>query len=462
MAQNVMEAIRLQSEDLKEELRELEIWENEMEKKKNGLSGNSVGRSSELEPPIRGSVPSLKKAMEEKKKTSPAVPDQTQTAKEKGNEFFRLNRIGDAIEAYTTGIEVDPNNSQCYVLYANRAMCYLRQERWALAEKDATTSAAMNSAYPKAYFRRAMARKNLGNLKEARLDLEAVLALAPTDDSAKSELAAVTEMIQRERAKLALNTSATGAPPKRIVIQEVDDEDDEEEDDALIKVDEEARREQQAALQRRAEEADAARQRLAEKENKARASTLRKSDRVEIVEEVDEEGSTEVQKSPIISSSSPSASSTTVPPPTSNTAKKECAPQPPAARKLPRSSVSKESLQPPKSYTELERVFTSVQGDKELRMHYVSLINPTGLRSLLGSNLTPELLEGLVDSVCDFPSEKAFAFLKGLSEVNRIEDITLFFDTDEAQRMKKAIDHASEGTKSTADLEAVKRKLCPA
>eukprot|EP00796_Vickermania_ingenoplastis_P010286 gene10286-7189_t len=453
-ARNIMESIKIQSDDLREELKELDMWEDEMAAKQAARKNIKPAASSTLvEPPIRGTVPSIKeavtKASDEKKKN--AGPDPVQIAKEKGNEYFRLNKIGDAIEAYTKGIESDPSSSAMYILYANRAMCYLKRGDWEKAEKDASVSMAMNTAYPKAYYRRAMARKELGKLKEARTDLEAVLALAPTDASAKTELEAVTKMLQMERAKQEASEKSRVA--KKIVIEEVDDDEEDEEDSAE---DERAYQErlkaQEEEVKRREREAEEARRQIIEEEK--RKTALKKSDRVEVVEEV---VPPVTRKKP--STGAPSTPAGAAAPVSSTAAAAAPAAAPP--RKLPTARPTKESLKAPKSYTEFERVFTSVEKDEELRNHYVSLLNPSTLRSLLGSNLTPELLHGILESAKGQSPTDAFELLKGLSAVNRIEDITSFFSDDEVVLMDQVLKHIKESGAPAGEIDRISKKMKP-
>ena len=60
--------------------------------------------------------------------------------------------------------------------------------RYAAAENDCCTSLALNDKYAKAYLRRGVARKCLGNGEEAGEDFRAVLKLEPANKQAKAEL----------------------------------------------------------------------------------------------------------------------------------------------------------------------------------------------------------------------------------------------------------------------------------
>ena len=54
-------------------------------------------------------------------------------AKDEGNEYFRLCKFEEAVRSYTRGINHDPESSSMHVLYANRAMAYLKLLLWDLA-----------------------------------------------------------------------------------------------------------------------------------------------------------------------------------------------------------------------------------------------------------------------------------------------------------------------------------------
>ncbi|RNA24185.1 RNA polymerase II-associated 3-like [Brachionus plicatilis] len=144
--------------------------------------------------------------------------------KERGNQFFKDNMLNEAINCYTSAIQLDPINA---VYPANRAMCLIKQEKYAAAEVDCTTSIELDSKYTKAYHRRATARFKLGKFEEARKDYEMVLKLEPSSKLAQSELGKLEQLIEsrnlvfpvckreEEKSKKAL---------KRILIEEINDE----------------------------------------------------------------------------------------------------------------------------------------------------------------------------------------------------------------------------------------------
>lgn len=60
--------------------------------------------------------------------------------------------------------------------------------RWKEAESDCTTALQLDKTYVKAYQRRAAAREKLGQLTEAKADLEKVLEYEPKNTESKRAL----------------------------------------------------------------------------------------------------------------------------------------------------------------------------------------------------------------------------------------------------------------------------------
>ncbi|CCW63605.1 unnamed protein product [Phytomonas sp. EM1] len=447
-------AIRQQSDDLRDELKDLDQWVNEMEKlEESKKCRKATTFSVEAEVPIRGTVPSIKQALADLarkggKQLSPEQ-DPIHIQKEKGNEYFRIGKNKDAIDSYTVGIELDPKGDIAHILYANRAMCWIREKQWEKAEKDATVCIQMNRSYVKGYFRRAVARKNLHDFKGARSDLESVLALVPNDTSALEELNVVTKMLQSEREK----TAAPTATRKRIAIEEVDDSDAEPSEFIEPSEEEKQRKEQvkenMEELERIIRNDERNRLEATLKLEKEMETKRRQSTRVEVLEAEDEINYAHKSPGAVKNSLNNVSDVTThvdeklgLPPPQAkdNEAKiniSSAAKQDKQPRTVhPRPRLTKESLKSPKSFIEFEKIFSEIESDEELRDHFVSSINPALFSSLFGSNMTPEIFIGLLRSIRRFPGSTVLQYLKGLCRVNRIEDIALFLNTEE----KKLVD----------------------
>ena len=110
--------------------------------------------------------------------------------KEKGNLLFSQKKYTEAIESYSAAIELQPRNA---VFLSNRAICYLKLERFDDAEIDCTRALSADPRNTKAYFRRGTARVGLGKLEEAKFDFESVLDLEPNNGMAKQELERISE-----------------------------------------------------------------------------------------------------------------------------------------------------------------------------------------------------------------------------------------------------------------------------
>ncbi|KAK7198623.1 TPR-repeat protein [Novymonas esmeraldas] len=510
MSRSAAEAIRQQSEDLRDELKELERWEDAMQARATAspaaaAADSTAAAAAAAAPPIRGTVPSLKEAVRQQQQqqqhAAAQVVDPIQEAKEQGNLLFQRGRLPEAVAAYTVGIDLDPASAATHVLYANRAMCRLKLGEWAAAEVDATTCLRMNAGYAKAHYRRAMARKALGKLREARADLEAVLALAPRDGDALREMEVVTRALQAQRAAAgsssgvaAASSTAAAAPPalkRRIVIEEVESEDDDAESPATAtttttsaaaaaaaaEVVEETTTSAEAELRQSRIDADlrtlAAERELREAEARAeaqRAATAqaqrqRRHQRVEEVEEVEE-------RQPVAAAPAPSSppttatatATTTATSPTAST--RATAGAGAAGRPRARPPITADSLTAPTSFTEFERRFADLSARRaeqpELLPRYIALLNPSTLPRLFGSSMTPEILVGILDAVQSLPAPTALLYVSGLCRVRRVADLALFFTAAEKAVVEVVLQRLrTSAAASPAELAVVERTLQP-
>ncbi|GAA5971689.1 hypothetical protein JCM8115_002184 [Rhodotorula mucilaginosa] len=90
--------------------------------------------------------------------------------KQAGNAAFAERDLDLALANFSTAIQLDPATA-AYPL--NRAAVYLKLREWTRAERDATTALELDGGVNlKAWFRRAVARRNLGRFELAKQDLE--------------------------------------------------------------------------------------------------------------------------------------------------------------------------------------------------------------------------------------------------------------------------------------------------
>ena len=88
------------------------------------------------------------------------VPDLEKT---KGNESFRVADNDDAVRCYSRSLALAPRSA---VVWANRAMAYIRQELFDLAEADCCVALLLDPRYTKAYSRRGLVRFKRGKYAE--------------------------------------------------------------------------------------------------------------------------------------------------------------------------------------------------------------------------------------------------------------------------------------------------------
>ncbi|XP_016367553.1 RNA polymerase II-associated protein 3 [Sinocyclocheilus rhinocerous] len=231
--------MRQNAEDLQNFMKELNNWEEEIKKKDQQLRAGNISEPPKTLPPVRNndykktkkSVKRQTNGLKEQKETqriksydyqawdkfdvdksleamdaeeSPVHSNESDseglqvdrdlalTEKEKGNECFRDGRYDSAIECYTRGMDADPYSP---VLPTNRAACFFRLNKFAVAESDCNLAIALDGKYVKAYIRRAAARAALNKHQDALEDYEMVLELDPGSSEAQSEIQKLQQVL---------------------------------------------------------------------------------------------------------------------------------------------------------------------------------------------------------------------------------------------------------------------------
>ncbi|KAK9455113.1 hypothetical protein V1511DRAFT_499497 [Dipodascopsis uninucleata] len=112
--------------------------------------------------------------------------------KVKGNAAFSKQDFKTAIALYSRALSYNPNDP---VFYSNRAACQLKLKEWKRAEEDCSLALAIadsgDSVIVKVLWRRGVARRELENLKDARMDLERALKIEPNNKAVQEELNAL-------------------------------------------------------------------------------------------------------------------------------------------------------------------------------------------------------------------------------------------------------------------------------
>ncbi|MCO5563633.1 hypothetical protein L7F22_017280 [Adiantum nelumboides] len=101
----------------------------------------------------------------------------------KGNECYKMGNIAAAIDCYSKSLALDQTVA---ATYTNRALCHLKLKEPIKAKVDCTLAIQLEPKNSKAYFRRAMARKEVKDIEDALEDLKMFLSLCPNDKSVHS------------------------------------------------------------------------------------------------------------------------------------------------------------------------------------------------------------------------------------------------------------------------------------
>lgn len=102
-----------------------------------------------------------------------------------GNEEFKKGRYKEAIQWYSKGLDIDPKD---VILYANRAMAYIKLEQWAHGLKDCQQGIALDRSNIKLWHRQGLCLKSLKRYQEARRSFLEVIELDESNKDAVHEL----------------------------------------------------------------------------------------------------------------------------------------------------------------------------------------------------------------------------------------------------------------------------------
>uniref|UniRef100_A0A672KVJ7 Mitochondrial import receptor subunit TOM70 n=1 Tax=Sinocyclocheilus grahami TaxID=75366 RepID=A0A672KVJ7_SINGR len=130
--------------------------------------------------------------------------DRAQSAKNKGNKYFKAGKYDQAIQCYTDAISLCPKEQKgdLSTFYQNRAAAYEQQLKWTEVIQDCSQAVELNPCYIKALFRRAKALEKLGNRKECLEDVTAVCILEVFQNQQSMLLAdKVLKQLGKEKAK---------------------------------------------------------------------------------------------------------------------------------------------------------------------------------------------------------------------------------------------------------------------
>jgi len=214
----VQHDIKAQSEETMSSLQDIYSWQKEMkEKEKARLKGGQTN-ISEL-PDVRKNIEKkeVEKTNTSKVEKTPNVNDKPgcsnpstnlskqnegDMCKEKGNNLVKLNKFDEALYFYTAAINHFDKEP---IYFANRALCYLKLEKYQECIQDCNQAINLNKTNIKAHYRRMQAYEFLGKNEEALINCKTVLNLDPKNTEAKKSYQRIfnrikkTEAIKEER-----------------------------------------------------------------------------------------------------------------------------------------------------------------------------------------------------------------------------------------------------------------------
>lgn len=108
-----------------------------------------------------------------------STPRTVDSWKRNGNDFFVKKKYVSALECYTAGLELDPNDID---LLSNRCQTYIFLRRFILAQKDADAVLAINPSHSKAIYRKTKSLCGRHKYAEAQVFLSKAIKIKPLDN----------------------------------------------------------------------------------------------------------------------------------------------------------------------------------------------------------------------------------------------------------------------------------------
>ncbi|GAB1866747.1 Sperm-associated antigen 1 [Camponotus japonicus] len=133
--------------------------------------------------------------------------------REKGNEAFRAADYEEALRHYNASIEIESNLNA----YNNRAMTFIKLQRYEEALNDCNTVLTMDYKNVKALLRRALSLEHLEKAYEALADYEAVLKLEPTNKTAISGVNKLRKPCESRKIRMSIEEENVSGDEDKVV-----------------------------------------------------------------------------------------------------------------------------------------------------------------------------------------------------------------------------------------------------
>jgi len=129
---------------------------------------------------------------------------ESQKSKDEGNELFGQGEFDQALAKYSDALSFCPlkQTRDRAVIYANRAACLMKMEKFEPAIQCCTKSIELDGTYLKPYIRRAESYKKIDKLDEALLDYQKILELDPNNSQARHEVHVLPDQIKERNEKM--------------------------------------------------------------------------------------------------------------------------------------------------------------------------------------------------------------------------------------------------------------------
>ncbi|XP_037717359.1 RNA polymerase II-associated protein 3 [Drosophila subpulchrella] len=205
--------VRQNAKEYENSVKDLYSWEQDIKNKEKELQKAPKSSAANKDLPVRSHGKSEKPQRDSPSSSAASTPTEKQDLpvdpvaqqhkkandmKDRGNTYVKQAEYEKAIIAYSTAIAVYPHDP---IFYINRALCYLKQDRFELCVDDCETAIALDKLCVKAYYRRMQANESLGNNMEALKDCTTVLAIEPKNIEAKKSLARINERLRKNATK---------------------------------------------------------------------------------------------------------------------------------------------------------------------------------------------------------------------------------------------------------------------
>lgn len=115
--------------------------------------------------------------------------------KQKGNECIREKKYDEAVQQYSEGLRIRPND---HLLYSNRSFAYFNLKQFYYAICDADKVIELKPDFVKGYFRKAEVLKEVYLFDEALINYGRALKLEPTNSIIISNFKMSANLCNRE------------------------------------------------------------------------------------------------------------------------------------------------------------------------------------------------------------------------------------------------------------------------